>query len=44
MEQFAAREEQKLAEEREDLENDILRDFEDLEVNGGEYPPDDTFV
>ena len=36
--------EQQLAEEREDLENDILRDFERLKVNGSEEPPDETFL
>ena len=36
--------EQKLAEEREDLENDILRDFEELKEMGGEDAPDETYV
>ena len=33
-----------MAEEQEELENDILRDFEDLKVSGGEEPPDQTFL
>jgi len=42
LEEFAR--EQRLAEERDDLEEDILRDFERLEVNGGEEAPDETYV
>ena len=45
LEEFAR--EQRLAEEREDLEEDILRDFEQLKVSGnmnGEDAPDETYV
>ena len=39
-----ARAHQRLVSEREELEDDILRDFEELKVTGGEAPPDETFV
>ena len=45
LEEFAR--EQRLAEEREDFEEDILRDFEQLKVSGnmnGEDAPDETYV
>ena len=40
LEEFAK--EQRLAEEREDLENDILQDFEELKAGGEDPPPDET--
>lgn len=32
-----------MSEEREELENDILRDFEELKESGGDDTPDQTY-